>query len=230
MLFRLLEGTLRSFGNLLERLHHQYWFYLKPSPDLYILLSFYIIPVVLLPATLILLVYPIEFFYVFCICLKGLKYWFLLTSVAKPAKEDKGIQPLKMDNADVLKTLIDCQNTDPSIKGKEKTSEKRMIFYVYPEIQRWNKQETEYFFFGVVFILLAVHVVGYIILLLPLVIIKIIFLFCLIFIARNSVCVRIPFNIACVSVHFNPARINPDRHDQNTNTTNVDAAKVNPLY
>ncbi|RKO89541.1 Gaa1-like protein, partial [Blyttiomyces helicus] len=51
---RTLESTLRSLNNLLERLHHAYWFYIMPTSDSYIPISKYIPPVLLLAATLVL--------------------------------------------------------------------------------------------------------------------------------------------------------------------------------
>ncbi|KAJ3012736.1 hypothetical protein HKX48_006111 [Thoreauomyces humboldtii] len=50
---RALESSLRSFNNLLERLHHAYWFYLMPTASSYIPMSVYIPPVILLAVTLI---------------------------------------------------------------------------------------------------------------------------------------------------------------------------------
>ncbi|KAI8824481.1 Gaa1-like protein [Fimicolochytrium jonesii] len=51
---RSIESMLRSLNNLLERLHHSYWFYLMPTASAYIPLSRYLPPVALLSVTLIL--------------------------------------------------------------------------------------------------------------------------------------------------------------------------------
>ncbi|KAJ3174330.1 Glycosyl phosphatidyl inositol protein transamidase complex subunit [Geranomyces variabilis] len=50
---RALESALRSFNNLLERLHHAYWFYIMPTATSYIPMSVYLPPVILLSVTLI---------------------------------------------------------------------------------------------------------------------------------------------------------------------------------
>ncbi|KAJ3159788.1 Glycosylphosphatidylinositol anchor attachment 1 protein [Geranomyces michiganensis] len=50
---RALESALRSFNNLLERLHHAYWFYIMPTVTSYIPMSVYLPPVILLSVTLI---------------------------------------------------------------------------------------------------------------------------------------------------------------------------------
>ncbi|KAJ3114865.1 Glycosyl phosphatidyl inositol protein transamidase complex subunit, partial [Nowakowskiella sp. JEL0407] len=49
-----LESILRSLNNLLERLHHSFWFYLMPSVDTFILLAVYIGPVIIVPFSLLL--------------------------------------------------------------------------------------------------------------------------------------------------------------------------------
>jgi hypothetical protein len=43
-------------NNLLERLHHAYWFYLLPSSNLFIPIGVYIGPVILLAAGLLIYV------------------------------------------------------------------------------------------------------------------------------------------------------------------------------
>ena len=50
---RTLECVIYSLNNLLERLHHAYWFYLLASPDLFIPLGIYIGPVIALSTSLI---------------------------------------------------------------------------------------------------------------------------------------------------------------------------------
>ncbi|TPX41861.1 hypothetical protein SeLEV6574_g05884 [Synchytrium endobioticum] len=45
---RLLESILRSFNNLLEHLHHSFWFYFMPSPEKFIPISMYIGPMLAL--------------------------------------------------------------------------------------------------------------------------------------------------------------------------------------
>ncbi|KAI8916566.1 Gaa1-like protein [Powellomyces hirtus] len=50
---RAIESALRSFNNLLERLHHAYWFYIMPTAASYIPISVYIPPVILLSVTLV---------------------------------------------------------------------------------------------------------------------------------------------------------------------------------
>ncbi|TPX69672.1 hypothetical protein SpCBS45565_g02244 [Spizellomyces sp. 'palustris'] len=51
---RAIESALRSLNNLLERLHHAYWFYIMPTAQSFIPLSVYIPPVILLSVTLII--------------------------------------------------------------------------------------------------------------------------------------------------------------------------------
>ncbi|TPX33751.1 hypothetical protein SmJEL517_g03471 [Synchytrium microbalum] len=50
---RLLESTLRSFNNLLEHLHHSFWFYFMASPDKFIPISLYIGPIIALISPLV---------------------------------------------------------------------------------------------------------------------------------------------------------------------------------
>ncbi|KAI9351775.1 Gaa1-like protein [Zopfochytrium polystomum] len=49
---QMLESAIRTFGNLLERLHHSFWFYIMSSIWTYIPIAFYIAPVIMLSITL----------------------------------------------------------------------------------------------------------------------------------------------------------------------------------
>ncbi|KAI9208976.1 Gaa1-like protein [Polychytrium aggregatum] len=50
----LIEQTARSFNNLLEQLHHSYWFYIMPDATHFIPLPIYIGPIILLSSPLVL--------------------------------------------------------------------------------------------------------------------------------------------------------------------------------
>ncbi|KAL2915422.1 Glycosyl phosphatidyl inositol protein transamidase complex subunit [Polyrhizophydium stewartii] len=50
----LIETSLRSLNNLLEKLHHSYWFYFMPSPEHFMPISVYIAPIAILAASVIL--------------------------------------------------------------------------------------------------------------------------------------------------------------------------------
>lgn len=45
---RTIESILRSLNNLLERLHHSFWFYILGGTHKFIMISVYIAPVILL--------------------------------------------------------------------------------------------------------------------------------------------------------------------------------------
>lgn len=51
---RTIEALLRSYNNLLERLHHSFWFYIMAGTNKFIMLSVYIAPVILLFIGLVL--------------------------------------------------------------------------------------------------------------------------------------------------------------------------------
>ncbi|KAH6600479.1 hypothetical protein BASA61_002271 [Batrachochytrium salamandrivorans] len=50
---QILENTLRSLNNLLEKFHHSYWFYFMPTARQFMPISIYIVPVVILASSLI---------------------------------------------------------------------------------------------------------------------------------------------------------------------------------
>lgn len=62
-LLSMLESSLRSFNNLLERFHHSFWFYLKPNPNFFLPLGMYIGPVVMLSAAVLLHVKGLSVFF-----------------------------------------------------------------------------------------------------------------------------------------------------------------------
>ncbi|OAJ44985.1 hypothetical protein, variant [Batrachochytrium dendrobatidis JEL423] len=51
---QILENALRSFNNLLEKLHHSYWFYFMPTASEFIPISVYIAPVAILASSIII--------------------------------------------------------------------------------------------------------------------------------------------------------------------------------
>jgi hypothetical protein len=111
-----LESAVRSFSNLLERLHHSFWFYILVMPGKCLLVSVYILPVILLSIVLVL---------------EGLKYWWASNLEPDAAKPKGG-------DADVL----DAGKTKKLNGVLGKTVEK---YYVMPQgYTRFDKEKREF--------------------------------------------------------------------------------------
>lgn len=112
----ILESSVRSFSNLLERLHHSFWFYFIPYPGRFLLLSIYIAPVALVSAALLF---------------HGLKYWWRSNS-CRPYQK-----PLKNER---LLSKFDTKHLN-SVLGL--TAKK---YFVAPDyIERFSQHDREYF-------------------------------------------------------------------------------------
>lgn len=132
---------MRSFSNLLERLHHSFWFYILLLPGKCLLLSTYIAPVILLSAVLVL---------------HGLKYWWasdLTPPLPKPApkKGYKAKAPGKDNHAEASgkdnhaeapgkdnheESMIKNKNVEENVLDKDTTRRLNGL---------WNKKATRYY-------------------------------------------------------------------------------------
>jgi len=145
----ILESSVRTFSNLLERLHHSFWFYFIPLPGRFSLLSFYIGPVALLSAALLF---------------KGLKYWWIGETGTPLAASVLVQTPIVLEESITKRINIalygdsDGEDNGKSIKKSKKKRPTKYFVVPASQNERFSRERRE--LFRPVIIVLMAHVAG----------------------------------------------------------------------